>query len=38
MSLGGSEESDMEMEIAFTRNLQFPKFGGENPSDSENDN
>jgi hypothetical protein len=38
MSVGGSEENDMEMEIACTRNLKFPKFGGEDPSDSENDN
>ncbi|EFX63816.1 hypothetical protein DAPPUDRAFT_334960 [Daphnia pulex] len=32
------EESDIEMEIAFTRNLKFPNFGGETSSDSENDN
>jgi hypothetical protein len=38
MSVGGSEETDMEIEIASTRNLKFPKFGGEDPSDSENDN
>ncbi|EFX63867.1 hypothetical protein DAPPUDRAFT_267504 [Daphnia pulex] len=32
------EESDIEMEIAFKRNLKFPNFGAETSSDSENDN
>ncbi|EFX61028.1 hypothetical protein DAPPUDRAFT_340766 [Daphnia pulex] len=38
LSVNGSEESDMEMEIAFTRNLKFSKFGGEDPTDWDSDN